>query len=76
MTIFAFGYRACERGVSVDKIEGVVRQFTEVVLDGFVGAMDGRIERRIIEVYPVGFVCSRLHLRVDGKGEIIGVIYW
>ena len=31
MTIFSFGYRVGKRGVSIDKIEGIVRQFAEVV---------------------------------------------
>ena len=73
MTIFSFGYRVGERGVSIDKIEGIVRQFAEVVTDGFIGAMDSRVERRIVEIYPVGFVCARLYLRVHGKVEVVRI---
>ena len=74
MAIFAFRNSARKRGIPIDKFECIVGQFAQVVLHGFVGTMDGSIQRGIVEVNPIGFVRSGLNDSVGGKGEGVRII--
>ena len=74
MAIFAFRNSARKRGIPIDKFECIVGQFAQVVLHGFVGTMDGSVQRGIVEVNPIGFVRSGLNDSVGGKGKRVRVI--
>ena len=73
VVIFAFGDGIRKRGIPIDELECVVGQFAQVIPNGFVGAMDSSIQRRIIEVDPVRFFRSRFDDGITRKGESIGV---
>lgn len=73
MGVFAFGNGISKGGVAVDEIEGVVGQFAEVVADGFVGTMNRGVERGVLDVYPIGFIVTRLNYSVLREGERVRV---
>ena len=75
MAVSAFRDGIGKRGISVNKLEGIVGQFAEVVSYGFVGAVDGSIEEGVIEVDPIGFihVGTGFNDRVLRQVEGIGV---
>ena len=61
MGILTFGDGVGERGIPIDKVEGVVGQFAEVVPNGFVGTVNGSIERGVVDIDPIGFFISGLN---------------
>ena len=61
MGVLTFGNGVGERGIPIDKVEGIVSQFTEVVPNGFVGTMNGGIERGVVDIDPIGFFISGLN---------------
>jgi hypothetical protein len=67
MSIFAFGYRVGERGITIDKPKSIFRQFAEVVTDGFVRAMDRSIQGGIDDIHPIGF----LHIRTGLNNSVL-----
>ena len=73
--IFAFGNRCSMRGIPIDKLERIVSEFAQVVMNRFVGTVDGSIEVRIIDVYPIGFihVCTGFHEGITRERESIWV---
>ena len=63
MGIILLGYSIGERGISVNKLQGIVGQFAKVIPNRFVGTMDGCVYGRIKEIDPIWFVhvCTWLH---------------
>lgn len=76
MRVFAFGYRIGKRGVAVHKLESIFGELTQVITNGFVGAMDSSIKRRIIDVDPIGFIdiLAGFDYCVFREGEGVGIV--
>ena len=71
--IFPFGYGAGKRSIAINEIESIVGQFPQVVTHWFIRAMNGGIQSRIVEIYPVRLIHTRLNLRVDRKCKSVWI---
>ena len=58
-----------------DKLLRIASQGAQIIADRFVATMNGRIERRIMYVYPIVFAVfvQRLDLCVIGETESVGI---
>lgn len=42
-------------GVLIDKLDGIVGQFAEIAMHRLVGAMDGGVQRGVVDIDPIAF---------------------
>jgi len=73
VAVFAFGYRAGKRRIAVHEFKCIIGQFAQIMLHGLVGAMNRSIQRGVIDIDPIGFVCAGLHLGILREREGIWV---
>jgi len=73
MGVVLFGYSGSEGGVAIDKLQGIVGEFAQIVMHRLVRTMDCGVQGRVIKVDPVAFVLFLLGLDDGVSGDRKGV---